>query len=293
MKKKYIILSLIIATIVGSLFTALASNMLFDDLFNKAVDFSNMTLFASLPAVSVALLFVLAIFYILRCYKHPKSVKRISRLYLILVCVFAVIGIVGDIMAGVSVYHTFVGAHPFPGYLIIFMILNILMLLGAVAGLVMLRKMKEDEEKIKINFLYVLKTIGWFLFVCMMFNRFGMFLGSPYFIYWRNFYQTFPVYLYLLVPLFLGVLEAAYILKIFPAKKMLIMTFVGIGVNVVIFLYTILMGMNDTAFVSSLSQLMPIERMASLPIEIIIHFLSYLGVGAALIVQNRNKKAEQ
>ena len=292
MKKKYIILSLIIVTIVGSLFTALASNMLFDDLFNKAVDFSNMTLFASLPAVSVALLFVLAIFYILRCYKHPKSVKRISRLYLILVCVFAVIGLAGAIMSGVSVYHTFVGAHPFPGYIIIFMILNILMLGGAVFGLVMLKKVKEDEEKVQINFLYVLKTIGWFLFVCLMFNRFGMFLGSPYFIYWRNFYQTFLVYLYLLVPLFLGVLEACYILKILPDKKILLMAFVGIGVNVVIFAYTVIMGINDTAFVSSLSQLMPIERMASLPIEIIIHFLSYLGVAAALIVQTHKKKAE-
>ena len=48
---------------------------------------------------------------------------------------FALIGLVGAILSGTMVYGTFTGTHPFAGYLIIFMILNILFLLAGAAGL--------------------------------------------------------------------------------------------------------------------------------------------------------------
>ena len=292
MKRKYIIIALALITIVGSLFMALGSNMFFDDIFNIAVEISHSTLFVSLPAMSVAVFFVMAVLYILRAYKRPNCVKRMSRLYAIILIVISAIGLVGAIMAGVNVYGTFVGSHPFPGYLIIFMILNVILLAGGVVGLIFSKKIKDDEDKVKINFLYVLKTIGWFLFICLVFNRFGMLLGAPTYIYLRNLYQTFPFYIYLLVPLFLGVLEAMYILKLLDRKKLFILGIVGIALNVVLFVYIAVMGVNDTAFISSLSQAMPLERMASKPLEILIHFLSYAGVGAAIMVQNREIKEE-
>ena len=266
--------------------------MFFDDIFNIAVEISHSTLFVSLPAMSVAVFFVMAVLYILRAYKRPNCIKRMSRLYAIILIVISAIGLVGAIMAGVNVYGTFVGSHPFPGYLIIFMILNVILLAGGVVGLIFSKKIKDDEDKVKINFLYVLKTIGWFLFICLVFNRFGMLLGAPTYIYLRNLYQTFPFYIYLLVPLFLGVLEAMYILKLLDRKKLFILGIVGIALNVVLFVYIAVMGVNDTAFISSLSQAMPLERMASKPLEILIHFLSYAGVGAAIMVQNREIKEE-
>ena len=292
MKRKYIIIALALITIVGSLFMALGSNMFFDDIFNIAVEISHSTLFVSLPAMSVAVFFVMAVLYILRAYKRPNCIKRMSRLYAIILIVISAIGLVGAIMAGVNVYGTFVGSHPFPGYLIIFMILNVILLAGGVVGLIFSKKIKDDEDKVKINFLYVLKTIGWFLFICLVFNRFGMLLGAPTYIYLRNLYQTFPFYIYLLVPLFLGVLEAMYILKLLDRKKLFILGIVGLALNVVLFVYIAVMGVNDTAFISSLSQAMPLERMASKPLEILIHFLSYAGVGAAIMVQNREIKEE-
>ena len=292
MKRKYLIIALALITIVGSLFMALGSNMFFDDIFNIAVEISHSTLFVSLPAMSVAVFFVMAVLYILRAYKRPNCIKRMSRLYAIILIVISAIGLVGAIMAGVNVYRTFVGSHPFSGYLIIFMILNVILLAGGVVGLIFSKKIKDDEDKVKINFLYVLKTIGWFLFICLIFNRFGMLLGAPTYIYLRNLYQTFPFYIYLLVPLFLGVLEAMYILKLLDRKKLFILGIVGIALNVVLFVYIAVMGVNNTAFISSLSQAMPLERMASKPLEILIHFLSYAGVGAAIMVQNREIKEE-
>ena len=58
-----------------------------------------------------------------------------------------------------------------------------------------------------------------------------------------------------------------------------------LGCMLVLWIYTAIMGMNDTTFISSLSQAMPLERMASKPLEMLIQLLSYLGVGAALVVQ--------
>ncbi len=289
--KLYTSFSLIILTIIGSLFTLLASNMLMDDLFNKSVSFSNMTIFISLPAVSVAVIFLLGVLYLIRTYRHPECRKRITRTYLIIAMVFSFIGIVGAILGGTVTYHTFTGKNPFPGYLILFMILNILLLLSEACALYLtIKKMKDDEGKIKINFLYVLKTIGWVLFIGLLFNRFGLFMGMPAYVYTRNLYLTFPTYLYLLLPLYLGVVIVLYNLEILSKKKSFILGIVGIAINIALFTYTVINGLNDTSYISSISQLYPIDRMATLPIEVIIHFVAYLGVGASIIVISLPKK---
>lgn len=289
--KLYTSISLILLTVIGSLFTLLASNMLMDDLFNKGVAFSNMTIFVSLPAVSVAVTFLLGVLYLIRTYRHPDCRKRITRTYLIIAMVFSLIGVVGAILGGTVTYHTFTGKNPFPGYLILFMILNILLLLCEGCALYLtIKKMKDDEGKIKINFLYVLKTIGWVLFIGLVFNRFGLFMGMPVYVYTRNLYLTFPTYLYLLLPLYLGVVLVLYDLGNLSTKKTFIMGIVGIGINIVLFAYTVINGLNDTSYISSISQIYPIDRMASLPIEVLIHFVAYLGVSASIIVTSLSKK---
>ena len=293
MKKKYLIISLICLTVVGALFTALSSNMLFDDLFNKDVKFADATLFVSLPAMTFSLLFVLGIFYVLRCYQHKDCVKRISRCYLIIAAVLGLIGVVFSIIGNLKVYGTLIGRHPFPGYAIIFLVLNLCMLCCSIFGLIMIKRIKDDEGRVKIRVGYVFKTIGWFLFICLMLNRFGMFLGMPLYVYWRNFYQTFPFYIYLLFPLFLGVLVAMHKLELWDRKKLFLMGLIALGLNVCFFAYIALMGINNTAFVSSLSQCMPLERMASKPIEILIHFLAYAGVAAAILVENKKPKEKE
>ena len=295
MKKKYLyLICLAVLVVVGSLFTALASNMLMDDLFNKGVSFANCTLFVSLPAVSVALFFVLGILYIIRAQRHPDCKRSIFKLYLIIEMAFALIGVVGAILGGTVIYGTFTGAHPFKGYLIIFMILNILILLAGAGGLYCVFKhFPKDEGKIKINFVYVLKTIGWVLFIGMVMNRFGMLLSMPLYVYTRNLYYTFPTYLYLLVPLFLGVVIVLYDFEIVDQKKAFIMGIVGLGANVLFFAYTVVKGLTSTAYISSISQIYPIDRMASLPIEILLHFLAFAGVAAAIMVIARPQKEEK
>ena len=288
--KKYYLIILPIVAILGSLFTAFASNLLFGDIINIQAGFLHATFFTTLPAIALAVSFVIITLYFIRIYKHPDCFKSLTRLYLILLIAFNAIGVLGCILAGAITYHTMFGNSPFPGYLIIFMIFNLLLIAEGVVGLVFLKKIRKDEGKIKINFLYVLKTIGWVLFILLVYNRFGTFLAAPTYIYWLNFYMTFPFYIWLLTGIYLGVIEVLYILGIVQKKHLLIFGIAGAVVNVILFTYAAIMGINDTTFIASLSQTMPVERMLSKPIEMPIHLLSYLGVSAVLIVQSLKKE---
>ena len=290
MKKKYIILSLAILALVGSLFVAFASNMFFGDIINISAGMAHTTLFVTLPAVGVALSLMLATLYIIRMYKHPDCVKRISKLYAILLIAFNAVGLLGVILSVAVVYGTLVGNNPFPGYLIIFMLLNLLFLAAGVVGLIFLKKVKDDEGRVKVNFLYGLKTAGWVLFILLVYNRFGTLLVSPSFIYLRNLYMTFPFYIWQLVPMFIGVVQVLYILGIIDNKKAFLMAIIGIAVNVALFAYVAIMGLLNSAFVASLSQSLPLERMAAKPMEVLIHMLANAGVGAAIIVQAKKQK---
>ena len=292
MNKKNIIISLIVVTILGSLFTAFATNMFLADIINIQAGFAHSTFFTTLSAIAVALSFVFATFYLIRIYKHPDCFKRISHLYALLLIIFNSIGVLGSILAASITYHTLFSENPFPGYLVVFLLLNLILVAGGVLGLLYLKKAKEDEGKIDINFKYVLKTIGWGLFILLVFNRFGTFLMMPFYVYLRNLYKTFLYYIWLLVPLYFGVLEVLYILEVVDKKKTFLLSLIGIGVNVALFVYIAIIGIKDSAFIASLSQTMPVERMTSKPIEMLIHLLSYLAVGSTLIIQAKKKPKE-
>ena len=70
------------------------------------------------------------------------------------------------------------------------------------------------------------------------------------------------------------------------------MSIAGLGANVIFFAYTVIKGLGDTSYISSISQIYPIDRMASLPIEILIHFLAYAGVGVAILLLSRPRKEQ-
>jgi len=293
MNKRKTIIALIALTGVGALFAMLGANMFFADIVGIGSGAHNATLFTTLAVLPVCASFVIGILYMLRIYKHPGCMKRITRLYSIILAVLGLLGFIFDIVASAVTYNSFVSAHPFPGFSIIFLILNLLLMgVGGCGIYCSIKHLKDDTDKVKVNFPYVMKTIGWFLFISLMLYRLGTFLTFPLYVYWRNFYMTFPFYLWLLVPLFLGVLEAMHILGLLDRKKGMILALVGIGVNVLLTGYTVICGINDTMFISSLSQAMPMERVAAKPVELPLHFLAYLGVAIALLIQNKKPKEE-
>ncbi len=285
------IILLSVITVVGSLFAMLSNNMFFSDIANIAANMS--TVPVTVAASGMTGIFVAGFFFVIRFYLHPKTLKRLSRLYLIIAAAFALMGLVGSILSGAVVYKDFLAPTPFKGFCLIFMIMYILILCGCAVGFVFNKKLPEDEDKQVIDVKYVFKTIGWFFFVALVFNRIGNLLTAPFYIYWRIFYMTFPFYLYLLVPIYVGVLVVLVKLDLLDKKQRMITSIVALAVNVVLFAVIAIINMNNTMAISAVSQTMPLERLASKPLEILIHFLAYTAVSLILFLPTVMKKKEQ
>ncbi|MCR4911179.1 MAG: hypothetical protein K5925_01470 [Bacilli bacterium] len=291
--KRFYLGTLIVFAIIGSLLTVFATNLLAGDI--ATVGYWGKTIVADLPAVMMAAIFVFITLYLIKLYRHPKTFKRMTKLYLILLVVFSGLGVVGCILTGTVAYGDFLAPYPFTGYPIIFLILHLMFLGFGISQLLKLRRVKDDLEVRKLNFLQVLKNIGYVLFIGLVFNRFGYFLGMPLYVYWRYFYATFPFYLYLLMPVAIGVFMTMRKLDMLPkGKGSLIFLCIVAGLHVVLAAYIIIMGANDTLFVSSVSACMPLERFASMPVELIIHVVAYTALLTYYIVKVvKEKKAEQ
>ena len=295
MSKRLTLAALVALTLLGRLFAILGANMFFSDIGNMSAVGPKGFITTS-PALMFAALFPTCFLYVLRYYLRPKTFKRMTRLYVIIAMALSFVGLLCTILSGVMVYGSFVKPYPFPGYLIIFLVLHILVLGGGAFALVKLQKLPEDEERFKVTVKHVFKTLGWFLFTSLAMERFGLFVASPVYIYWRNFYMTFPFYLFLLVPAFLGTVKVLDLLGCLEKPNLkLILSIVGLACTVVLFVAIAVPGILYTSYVSSVSTAMPLERLASKPVELLIHLASNLAVGTILLVQAlkaRKQKAE-
>lgn len=291
MSKKIATIVLIILAVVGSLFTALGSNMFFSDIANIEAGLSG--ILATLPALLFAALFPTAFLFVTRVYLRPKNIRSLLRLYSIIALVLAFLSFVMCLVSGFAYYGTFVAPYPFPGYLIIFMVLDVLVLALGGFGLFKSFRLPKEEEKFKVRVGHVFRTLGWFLFICLVLNRLGMFLASPIYIQWRTFYMTFPFYLFLLVPVLVGTLKMLVLLEFINNKKVIVIASASVlAVTVILFTTVALIGVNETAFISGVSPAMPLERLASKPVELPIHLAGSLAVGIILLVQALKKKPQ-
>ena len=293
MSRRLTLAALVALTLLGSLFAILGANMFFSDIGNMSA-VGPKGFITTFPALMFAALFPTCFLFVLRYYLRPKTFKRMARLYVIIAMALSFVGLLCSILSGVMVYGSFVKPYPFPGYLIIFMVLHILVLGGGVYALIKLNKLPEDEERFKVNAKHVFKTLGWFLFISLAMERFGLFVAAPVYVYWRTFYMTFPFYLFLLVPAFLGTIKVLDVLGYFEQPKLkMILSIAGIACTVVLFVAIAIPGILNTSYVSSVSTAMPMERLGSKPMEILIHLLANLAVGIILLVQSLKVRKQQ
>ena len=163
MNKKFVIISLAILAVIGSIWTFYASNMFFGDVSNFGAGFMKTTLFATLPGLFLGALFVTACLFIVRFYLRPNSRKLLCRNYLFIAIALGAFGLIFSVLAGI-LYGFFTKPYPFPGYVIIMLILNILVIAGsAVVLFKIVLKMPEDTEKYKVTVKHVFHTLGLFL----------------------------------------------------------------------------------------------------------------------------------
>lgn len=283
--KKLLIPLIALVAIVGSLSAALSINMLMGDVSNYATGFSNITVFATGVAVCFTMEVVAVFFYLLRLIQRPKTVRRLTATYLIIIASLALLCLISAILAGVLNYHSFVKPYPFPGFLIVAIVFSTLLMAGCILCLwFVLKKLPKDEERFKVTFPYVIKTILWFHFVLLAFNRFGMLLGSPIYIQWRTFYMTWPFYIFLAIPAYLAVIKVLDLLGLLKNHHKMIMSTIGLLLNGLLFAVIVLLGLHDTNFIAGVSPCMPLERLMSGPIELFIHHVAYLIMGLALLI---------
>ena len=288
MSKKFVMTSLAVIAIFGSLLTFYASNLFFGDVSNFGS--GSPTIFATFPAMFLGAILIAAPLYIVRLYKRPENKKALSKLYLIIAAALAFLGIVFAVLGGVVNYRGDFVSYPFPGYLIIMIILHVLVLAGSIFAFIKyVKPMPEDANKFKGGVKHVFHTLGLYLFIALAFNRFGAFLLMPVYVQWSTFYMTFVYYLFLLIPMALLVIK---VLGILDYKPLFVPVVVVLALTVVLFAVTALIGVNDSAFISAVSAAAPLERLGSMPMEILIHFVSYLGVSIYYLIREiKNKKA--
>lgn len=294
MKRSTTLCILIVLGVIGSLVTILASSMFISDIGNFGSGLMRTTMLATFPALTVGLSLDALFLYVLRLYKRPKTFKKLTKWYAILWICSSAVGLITSILSAILIYRSLVRDYPFPGYLIIAIILHTLTIAGCVFLLLKLSKRPDDEEEFKIKPSYAFSSLGWFLFIALCFNRIGALLGAPVYIQWRTLGLTFPFYLFLAIPILVGGVKVLIELGYLSNKKTrLALIIVGIAVNVILFAAVAILGTQSTLFVSAVSPVMGLERLASKPVEIIIHFPALLAVSIIMLVQTiKAKNAE-
>ena len=283
MSKKFVVISLAILAIIGSIWTFYASNMFFGDVSNFGAGFMKTTLFVTLPGLLLGALFVTACLFIIRFYLRPNSRKILARNYLFIAIALGAFGLLFTVLGGVLNLHSFIKPYPFAGYLIIMLVLNVLIIAGsAVVLFKIVLKMPDDTEKYKVSVKHVFHTLGLFLLIALAFNRFGAFLLAPVYVQWSTLYKTFTYYLFLLIPMALLVIKVLKLLEI--RKHFLIPVVVVAVLNCGLMIAILLLGASDAAFVSAVSAAAPLERLGSMPMELFIHFFAYFGVSTYYII---------
>ena len=288
MSKKFLVISLAIAAIVGSLLTFYASNLFFSDVSNFGAGIMNTTLFATLPMMLLGAMVIAAVLFIVRFYQRPNSRKVLCRNYLLIAIALGAFGVLFAIMGGLLQFHSFIKPYPFPGYLIIMIVLHVLVIAAsAVVLMKIVNKMPDDTEKYKVTVKHVFHTLGLFLLIALAFNRFGAFLFMPSYVQWSSLYKTFVYYLFLLIPM---VILAIKLMRILEVGNRFLMSIITLALALILFGLTAILGKNDSSFVSAVSAAAPLERLGSMPMEILIHVVSYVGVLVYYIIIERPKK---
>ena len=293
MDKKKSLITLGVIAFIGSIIGFVGTNFFMQDVLNKSANMFS-TLLTSLPILMFGSLLVSAFLYVMRLNKRPKTFKRLTKHYLVVGLVLSGVGLLTAFLAGILTYGSFFKPYPFYGYLIIMIVLFAVLIWAAIFFLNKIKNRPEDEETYKVTAPHVFSTIGWFLFIALVFNRTGAFFAMPFYVQWRTLYITFPFYMYLLCPLFLGIVKVLIDFKIFTKGSRLILPMVAGSVQIILFLVVVFIGTNDSTMVSAVSPAMPLERLASAPLEIIIHFASMVAVSIILVVQCvRNKNVDK
>lgn len=280
MKKKLPVIILILTALIGSFINFYASNLFLSDVSNLTFGFYNRPYYvlATLPGVSLAFIFVLLAIFLVRYIRHPEYLKRMSKLYVIIFMAFSFVGLVSSILSGILVYKTFTAPNPFPGYLILSIILfSICLILGVLFFTLLFKRIPEDKERKEITAGYVFFSILFSVLTYFAFNRFGAVLWICSYVDGPTLYMTWPFYLYLLLPICMFVHTVLYAFDFYKKHNLAALVTISVitGLFIIGGVYTILVGRAVPEFISVISPAEGASRLLAKPIGIILHIVLF------------------
>lgn len=279
-KKTLIILICILA--VGSFISFYAGNLLMSDLSNMFYGVHDIYIISSFPMALLILYFVLGFLFIIRYYRYPKYRKNLINLYTIYFGIIGLIGVVVSILTGTIIYHNMFAPYPFWGYTIIMLIVHLVSLVLSIYYNVVLRKkINNDEEKRTFKIQYILTTIVLVVLSVMALYRFGSFLWMPIYAQGRTLYLTIWFYIWVCLPMAIIVHIILYFLDVYKNyKQAIIYTAIIFGLHIALGIVVVSLMRGNPVFISAISPALPLERLATSPMDTYIELIGIAIIGA-------------
>lgn len=265
-------LSYILVSIVGSVLTFYLGSFIFADIGNNAYGWNGWNVLVTIPAVMLCFQFIALSMFIVRFYRGLEYKNRTILLYLRIIIVFSIIGIIGVFLSAMYSYGTLFTKYPFPYFLILFLVLNIVIIIGSILIYRNTTKKVYGWERKKITVGYVLYSIFIAGFTFFSYYKFGALLLSPLYIQTSTLYMTWPVYVWLAIPML--ILNCIVMTKLRVLADyidtiiyLLLLLFLNICLSVTYFVTSYY----NSLFVSAISPAFGLDRLATNPYVAMFH----------------------
>lgn len=277
--------------VVGSMITYFAMNLFWSDVANKANAFNFPYVFATFPLLMISIgVVTFAMFFVRYLIYDEQYRKYLVMHYLKLFIAYAAVGIITSIISAAFVYKSCLTPCPFPGSLIVFFAIHLIFLVGSIVLSIKIKKaMTEKDVRFKTKVKYRLYTVVMALFTFIAFDRCGAAVVSPTYIEWSRLDITWTFYFSLLLPMVLLVTIIVYKLNHLDAKNYKnksILWGIYFLVCLALCIIVVISGTNDSTVVSLISPAMPIERLATIPIDFIVLYIPIIAISAVNFIRS-------
>lgn len=285
MKKKTAIILEICTILFGAFVTFYAANMLFSDLSNMFYGVHDAYIVSSIPMFMIALDITVFVVFVMRYSRYPQYRKSMGNLYSIYLIVNSAVGIVFTVLTCI-IYKAVIVNYPFWGFSLVMFVVNAGLLgVGIWLNIANRKLVLENQEKkvIKPHYVIYSAVLGGMIFFAL--NKFGAFIWSPLYVHWRTLYLTFPFYLSMLSPVALLTHVLVYFFDGYLGKEktgIIVSSVIG-GVSLALSVSVLVIGATHTQFISAVSPALPLERLATMPINSIAQLVLMVGFSAYYI----------
>lgn len=295
MSKKLALILLVPISILTSFVAFYTTNLVLTDIGNNTISgIQNADIVSSIPGLMVAFSLVTILIFILRMVKDSQYKKSLVKLYSLIILGFAVVGLIFTILSVPVMYGTLLAPYPFPGYLMICLIVHILSIIGMIfVRFFLTKKIQDDQEKRKITVKYVLQSMLLAFFMWFSMDRVGAVIWSSAYVEFRTIGLTIFFYLYCFSTLLIMVFYLFYCFGILEnhkkAAKIYVLT--SVGLTLIFAVITLILTFTNPLFVASVSPAIGLERLANMPVVTLIQTIIFVAMGIYELVKVF-KKAE-